>query len=507
MKVLLLNLFIFLSLQTVAQIVNQTESYQAEQMGYQRNSREFTALKKNFRDSIQPKSLIYWNKKGYELSLNPAFDLQMGLKSNNDPFLYRTGIGTKIRAKKGKWNLGFSYLRQNAEYMDYQTDFIENNSVVPSMNVADGNGQFSSDFVRGFLNFKTAGIFDFELGYGRNFIGDGYRSLLISDHGKSYPYLKTSAKFWNVQYTSMISIHQDIFQVEGNSDLHRKKYIATHYLDWKVADWFSLGLFESIVWQDEEENFQRGFDVNYLNPVIYFRPVEFSVGSSDNALVGTNLKFTLSKNHHLYFQLVFDEFLLDEIRADVRQKLNPDDSIRSGWWGNKYAVQFGYKGFEMFGVEGLRTQVELNIVRPFTYTHSSSTQSFSNFNLPLAHPLGANFEELVTKVDYFKQKWSFHFQWNYSRQGQSEDGSNYGENLQISNTSRIRDFENEIGQGNLNEVHFLSLKAKYLIKKEWNTFISLGIISRHAQDDFQQLDEQMISISISSNLFNQYFDF
>jgi len=495
-------------LQGAAQLVNETISFQHEKNNYAKGSKEFTAFKKTFRDSLNPNSFIHWSKNNSQLVVNPVLDLQVGVKSGDDRFAFRSGLGLSVRFKKGNWNLGLTYLRQEAKYMDYQSSFIQATGVVPSMNVARRNeNRFASDFINGFLNYKTNSIFDLELGYGRNFIGDGYRSLLFSDFGKSYPYFKVSANFWKIQYSMMISIHQDIFQVEGINDLHRRKYVATHYLDWKIADWLSIGLFESIIWQDEEENFKRGFDVNYLNPVIFFRPVEFSVGSSDNALVGTNLKFTVAKNHHLYFQLVFDEFLLDEIRADVRQWLNPDDSIRSGWWANKYAVQLGYKGFDLFDIQGLRAQLEFNVARPFTYSHSSPTQSFSNFNLPLAHPLGANFEELVTKLDYYKKRFALHFQWNHYRQGRSVNGVNYGENLQLSNTSRVQDFENEIGQGNKNKVDYIKVEAAYLLKESWDTWISLSLISRNSENNFSQNEQQMVSISIKSQLYNQYFDY
>ena len=67
--------------------------------------------------------------------------------------------------------------------------------------------------------------------------------------------------------------------------------------------------------KQKKETYTRGFDPNYANPFIFYRPVEFSVGSSDNALVGANIKITPFKNHIFYTQFIFDEFLLSEIKS------------------------------------------------------------------------------------------------------------------------------------------------------------------------------------------------
>ena len=70
-----------------------------------------------------------------------------------------------------------------------------------------------------------------------------------------------------------------------NSDISQKKHGAFHYLDYALNNNLTIGLFEAIIWQSRDENFERGFDVHYLNPIIFYRPVEFSKHSPDNALL------------------------------------------------------------------------------------------------------------------------------------------------------------------------------------------------------------------------------
>ena len=69
-----------------------------------------------------------------------------------------------------------------------------------------------------------------------------------------------------------------------------RKYTTTHYLSWAISKRVNLSFFDAIVWSatDSAGNY-RGFDAQYLNPIIFMRPVEFSIGSPDNALMGLNL--------------------------------------------------------------------------------------------------------------------------------------------------------------------------------------------------------------------------
>ena len=120
-----------------------------------------------------------------------------------------------------------------------------------------------------------------------------------------------------------------------------------------------------------------------FNPFIFFRPVEYGIGSADNSLLGAGLKLTISQHFIAYSNFILDEFLLSELRN------------RTGWWGNKYGVQLGIKTFDLFNKTGLYSITEFNLVRPFTYSHISSKQNYGHKNHSLAHPLESNFKEYL----------------------------------------------------------------------------------------------------------------
>lgn len=497
---------------------------QIEKVFYFDSIKHFTAVKPSFfNDNIEleepngllNRNLVQYTKQGSNsnnsrtLILNPAFVLEGGFQNEDEREVTSYGLGFDLFAKRGdnKWRLGATFLALNSNFMAYQRSFIEQNEVVPGMGVRSGKNRISSNYYSAYLNYNASKYFNFELGYGRQFIGDGYRSLLLSDFSNASPYIKVSTKFWKIRYTNIFASHQNINGVEGKTNLYERKYTATHFLDWQVTKWFNLGLFETIVWQADEGKYRRGFDPNYLNPVIFYRPVEFSVGSSDNALIGANLKFTLPKKHLVYFQTIIDEFLLAEIRADFNQFRNPDDDIRSGWWANKYGVQLGWKKFDWFGLEGLNTRFEYNVVRPFTYAHTNVNQAYSNFNQSLAHPLGANFEEFIGIVNCRFDRILINWHVNYSMQGLSFFGSNLGEDIQASNTTRTQEYENEIKQGILNEVLYLDLSLSYVLQEKWKTMVSVGIINRDQTTGKTGTTNNMMYFSLKTNLYNSYFNF
>lgn len=125
-----------------------------------------------------------------------------------------------------------------------------------------------------------------------------------------------------------------------------------HYLSINITDRLNIGLFETAISKGDQ-----GFDIGFMNPIIFYRSVEFNRGEdAGNALVGFTAKYKLKENIHLYSQLVVDEFSFGKIG-------------NLGYWANKFGVQLGAKYFNAFKVDNLFLQGEFNTVRPYTYSH------------------------------------------------------------------------------------------------------------------------------------------
>ncbi|MEL7006364.1 MAG: hypothetical protein AAFN93_27100, partial [Bacteroidota bacterium] len=161
----------------------------------------------------------------------------------------------------------------------------------------------------------------------------------------------------------------------------------SHHLDIAITDDFHLGLFESVLHGEPDSLGGNDFQVEYLNPLIFYGAVEQQDGSADNVIVGMDFSWDLWKSMQLYGQFTLDELIFSELISN------------SGWWGNKYGFQLGVKHYD-FLTPTLNWQIEYNQVRPFTYAHDGAFTSYTHYRQPLAHPLGANFRELIVSGSY-----------------------------------------------------------------------------------------------------------
>lgn len=197
----------------------------------------------------------------------------------------------------------------------------------------------------------------------------------------------------------------------------------------------------------------RGFEWQYLNPVILFRSVEQGLGSPDNAFMGLSSSYILGKNCKLYAQWLIDEFLFRRLTGKP-----------GGWWGNKYGIQTGIACANLAGIPRLDLILEYNTVRPFTYAYQDSIGNYTHAHQALAHPLGANFRELLLKLKYpIGTKWELDFNLMYFVRGRDSDERNFGGNILRDYRSRISDFGNTTIQGLRKEVLFQTLYLSYRI--------------------------------------------
>ena len=334
----------------------------------------------------------------------------------------------------------------------------------------------------GRVSYTPNHIFNFQVGVDRNFIGEGSRSLFLSDYGKPYPFAQIRARFWHIEYLVMYQ-----FFKENYNQSWQAKYGAMHYLSWNVVKWLNVGIFETVVFQPKDTLLNRGYELEYLNPVIFYRPQEYAIGSSDNVLLGASISAKW-KGHALYGQLILDEFLLSEIRA------------KSGWWANKYGAQLGVKGRFTLKKEKFFYRVEGNAVRPYTYAHLNPLQNYANAGYTLAHPYGGNFGEILGELKWQKNNWMVKTFISYGIQGFDKDGKSYGGDVYQPYTNRPDNYDHEIGQGQKNNFFRNQWIVSYLLYGEYNIFAEMNLRYDSAFSRFSFLP----MIGFRSNLWNDY---
>jgi hypothetical protein len=356
---------------------------------------------------------------------------------------YRAMAGAAlIFQDERKWFARFSYMQGVEE----ATDIFR--SKTPLEGSLNNNLLLKTD-LRGRLSFSPNKFVNLQVGYDENFIGEGQRSLLLSDYGKPYGFGLTRLNFWRLEYLIMYQ-----FMQERNASSQKiSKFGATHYLNISAAKWLQFGLFETVFFQPNDTLLNRGFEPEYLNPMIFYRPQEYALGSADNVLIGIDGSIKL-KPITLYAQLMLDEFSLTEIRA------------KSKWWASKYGMQAGAKAVVKMRNNPLFLRGELNVVRPYSYSHLSVAQSYTNNGEVLAHPYGANFSEILFEAKYSFGNWMAEFFINYTLKG-FDDTLNYGGNIFIPYLNRPEnDYGHKIGQGAKNNAFRGLLRLSYEIFEE-----------------------------------------
>ena len=447
-----------------------------------------------------PANFLEIDKKYFHLRVNPIIDFRIGKDTEDEELIFNNTRGVELRG--GIDDRIFFYtniLETQTRFPEYIRRYVDKNEVIPNaglfkkyessvFNITDGYDYLNA---QGFLGFNVSKHVGVQFGHGQNFIGNGMRSILLSDFATNYFYLKLNTRVWKFNYQNIFAELVAGSRSPSQDDLLPKKYTATHHLSYDITPDINIGIFETVVFSRNNQ-----FEFQYLNPIILYRSIEHQIGSPDNVLLGLDAKWNLLNQFSLYGQLVLDEFKFDEVTGN------------NGWWGNKFGIQAGLKYIDAFGVDHLDLQFETNIVRPYTFTHRDSSASYTHFNQALAHPLGANFKEYLCNIRYVPVKnLIINARVAYFEQGEDELGSNWGSNLLLSHNTRELEYGNEIGQGFTSTTLMGRLNISYQVFH--NMFVDLDYIYRSKDNELESLQQQTnyIGGGIRVNLARQNFDF
>ena len=453
----------------------------------------------------------------YNVIISPIFHFSKGKDLINSENTFVNSRGYLIEADLGK-KLSFStsFVENQAIFPNYLDSYIRDNRVVPGQGYArnfKGTG-FDYAMSSGYVTYVPNTNFCLQFGHGKNFLGDGYRSLLLSDNSFNYPYLKIQTNFKKVQYTTLYAELMDInyFKIYGLPTSgqmgYPKKYLSLHYLSYNINNRFNLSFFESVIWKMNNDPASHSFDVNYLSPIALINQISNKEESPNNVFLGINARYAFS-SAYFYGQLLLDNFsYLDLYNFD-------------SYWANNIGFQIGYKIFHPCSIDRLTLQTEYNYVRPYTYAHNNPFQNYGHYNQSLSHPLGANFSEILFIGNYKWKRFAIDAKIIFVKQGQDYKGDSisYGANVYNStgtfenqqgvtlvSSGRPSDYGVEMYQGNLTTINFRSLDLSYIMNPATNLKINIGITLRNSSSIDGGIKTRFINFGIMSDLFNHYYD-
>ncbi len=455
--------------------------------------------------------LVQVQGKDFWFTIDPVFDLQIGKDTEADfSTTYNNTRGVYVQGGLGKkFNFSTSVFESQGRFAEYYNQYAyslkteSDPAIVPGRGVSKRFKENAFDYpvAEGYLSYAPASFVNIQFGHGKNFIGDGYRSLLQSDVASPYPYIKLNTKFWKIKYTNTWTSLRDVRAAVTEDGAFKTKYIANHYLSWNVSQRLNIGLFESVMWTNDND---RGFDLNYLNPIIFYRAIEFETGQdAGNAILGASVKYKWNNKVNLYGQFVLDEFSLDAIKGGDKS------------WKNKYGYQLGVKYYDAFKVDNLLLQFEYNQVRPYTYSHNDIVLNYGHNNQPMAHLWGANFREVIFIGRYDYRRWFADAKFIFGTRGfdfnTAEDSFSYGGDIYRNYNDRPFDNGVKIGQGNKVKTFNAEIEGGYIVNPVSHLKIFTNISFRNFNPDAQtastvKSNTVWFSFGVRTDLFNWYID-
>ncbi len=424
---------------------------------------------------IKPKS------KKFEFKVDPLLNFEFGKAFYDTAKTQRISSNTRGFIASGTIGKDFYFetlfSENQSQFPYYISSFNNQTRVVP------GQGRYKTfkltgydyAFSSGFVSYQPIKQLNIQLGHGKQKIGNGYRSLLLSDNAFNYPYLRVTSEWFKgkLQYTNIYAVLMNLTTGGATTPvntepLFQKKAVAFQYLSYNLNKRINIGLFQGMVWNAADSMNRQHLDWQYFNPVIFSNIGFYGLNHKNNIVIGATANVKLSNKLSLYGQFMGDDF--SNIYA----------------LGNAFGYQVGVKYFDAFKINNLMLQAEYNDVAEGSYNSPFGTysdQSYSHYNQNLAYTLGYG-KEMVLLAD-FKYRRLF---------------VNAKLNLQWLTLNKYALYNNTITK----------VQLGYTINTSYNFNVSLGYNYRF--QDFLGFNSSnntttFYTLSLKSNLFNTYYDF
>ncbi len=427
----------------------------------------------------------------FRLYIDPLANLTYYNPKEDTSGTYVNGRGITARGDIGKVSFETSFYENQAFLPAYMDSFALSTGIIPGMGRWKKFKNTGYDYAsaNGNISWGVCRFFNVQIGSGKHFIGDGIRSLLLSDNSFNYPYAKFTGwagKNKNLQYTVMYASLMNLTDggvttPVGTERLFQKKSMVIHHLAYRIMRTFEVSVFQGAIYEHADSLNKQHLDFWYWNPVMFASMAKYGLKDTNNYVLGFTARADLFKCVTLYGQFVADE-------------LGKDNHAKTGW-------QVGVRYFDAFTVKHLHLRFEYNSVNRFTYAHEDALQSWSHYNQALAHPLGSGFDEMNASV-YYKFR-DFFFFANYFVAHANVDSlyGNGGTNIFKSDAVVNTALTTPVTLTSL-DVH-----VGWMMSYASNLNISVGYKSRNIDRISNPGTTSFVYVALRTSLTNQSFDF
>ncbi len=449
---------------------------------------------------VLSRHLFHIKRKDFEVMIDPLFNFEFGeeisdtLRSEREQTLRKNTRGLRVQGHiTDKVSFMASFYENQAVFPRYIRQFVGQRRVVPGFGRVKPHGPIGHDYAMstGYVVVAPFNFLSIQYGHDKNFIGHGYRSLLLSDNSLNYPHLRITWRAWKnrIQYTSVFGkLHslQRMPSGETREPNFMTKGFSYNYLSIMPWHFLEVGFYESFVWRmyDPETDKRTPFIGSTINPLIFTNTIGYGLNNSNNGLLGINLRIQPFAWLQLYGQVMADD---------------PG--------ANKFGYQAGVKWFNAI-IPNLDIQAEYNRIEPYSYGTDQPLWNFTHNNEYLAHPWGAGFNEAVGFLNY---RWGRlmaelkliygHYQQDY-RPTPSDEMSHFGKNILLSEGLRTDGVPPNKAQHSAQD-----FRLSYVINPSYNLMVNMGVSNRRVVSDRFNSNTTYLFIGLRTYIDNQYFDF
>jgi hypothetical protein len=440
---------------------------------------------------LRDEHLIKVNGEDFKLEISPLCHFSLGndfLDSNNQS-LYQNSRGLIVLGDiTPRFSFSAAFYENQARFSSYESSYMSaHGEIYPTVNnqynvqnaVVPGaartkpfkNGGFDYGYAIGNFVFQASKNITLMAGNNQQFIGAGYRSLLLSDNAVGSPYIRVDYQLlprWSFNYlrSRLLNLVRkpNYTTVEG---YYQPKGLAVNYISFVATSRLTISLFDGAIWAKGDS-----LKTSALHP-LYYSPVPFLAhlvsDSTAYAISGLNFNWLINSNIRLYGQAAF-----------------------ARWKKIETAFQLGCRSYELFDLEALFMQLEYNQVSSHMYQAPAQFLSYSQYNLPLAHTKGNGFREIVFRLNW---RWK-----SFTVEGKS---------IVYQLISHQKNSLLPITKYSISDNNWLALEQvelSYQINKKLNLSIFSNLTYRFNSPSINQKN-LLLNVGIRTSLMNHYNDY
>jgi hypothetical protein len=430
--------------------------------------------------------LIQFKNPRYTISIDPLLQVEVYQDLKNEDYnnlrgrLYNNGRGAIVQGQIGNG-------------VEFQSIFIENQSILPfyqsrwadSTGVIPGMGRHKEFKKYGYdYALSTSSLFigskswwNLGLMYGKQFFGNGYRSLVLSDASMNMPMIQLGLHNQHFQYKTTAGIGQEQSRIPLGStgeSLFKRKLINWNYLSFLPTANLELAILETVVSQRWTPQGVVAPETHVYVPVLGARGWMAQKDTNATVLYGANIKWNANQNTTFYAQYGW-----------VTKGMGKD------------AIQFGAL-FTDIGMKNLDLRVEYNQVGAYFYAQDINLMSLTQQGQSLGHASGGALTEWLVRGNY---RWKrFLLQGCYHRIQQD---------LGPAANPYAMTFESVIGS---REFQYFLGEVGYLVQPHTHLCVWLGITQVDELNDYNNgnkinITGQIVSFKVTSDICYRAFDF